>query len=344
MPYRERLGELDLADRLAPRVPELVTQVAFGFACTAAMIVTRWGVDLVAPIAGPYSLIYPAILIATLFGRWRAGLVCFLTSFAYAWYFTLPEIHSFTFAIAADKPRTVVNGASAIVILIFAELFRRAVHRAVSERRAELEARDLLLREIDHRVKNNFAIVSGLIDIQRRRESDDYVKEVLSRISTRVHNFATAHNELYARGIPGDAVNMDVYLPTLVKHLQKALFHSDRVAIVYRGAVVMMPRDRAVAVGLVVNELVTNAAKHAFPDDARGTIEVELNGDDEHWVLIVSDNGRGYPTNGAPGAGLGSDLILAFARTARAVFSRETPEIGTRVLLVADDSIDGESE
>lgn len=344
MPYTNRLGELDLADRLSARVPRLVTQVVFGLVCTLAMIVTRWVIDQFAPIAGPFSIIYPAILIATLFGRWRAGLVCLVTSFAYAWYYVLPETGSFAFANAEDQARTIVNGVSSSVIVIFAEVFRRAVRRAVAERRAEVEARDLLLREIDHRMKNNFAMVTSLIDIQRRREKDEYVKEVLGRISTRVHNFAAAHNELYAGARTGDTVDMNVYLSNLVRHLENALFSSDRVSMNFRGVTVRLPRDRAVAVGVVVNELVTNAAKHAFPEQRRGSIDVELNGDDDHWVLIVSDDGAGYVVPDGAESGLGSVLIPAFARSARATFRRETPEIGTRIILVADDGEDVSDE
>lgn len=340
MPYTNRLGELDLADRLSARVPRLLTQVVFGLICTLAMIITRMVIDVFAPIAGPFSIIYPAILIATLFGRWRAGLVCLVTSFAYAWYYVLPEVGSFAFTIPQDRARTIVNGAAASVIVIFAEVFRRAVRRAVAERREEIEARDLLLREIDHRMKNNFAMVTSLIDIQRRRENDEYVRDVLGRISTRVHNFAAAHNELYAGARAGDTVDMNVYLSNLVRHLENALFSSDRVSMKFRGVTVRLPRDRAVAVGVVVNELVTNAAKHAFPDQRRGTIEVELNGDDDHWVLIVSDDGAGYVAPEGAESGLGSALIPAFARSARATFRREAPEIGTRIILVADDGDD----
>jgi two-component sensor histidine kinase len=83
-----------------------------------------------------------------------------------------------------------------------------------------------------------------------------------------------------------------------------------------------MERDRAIAIGLIVNELVVNAAKHAFSDSANPTISVVLKENGAGWRLIVCDNGRGLPPDGEPSNGLGRGLIAALVRQIKGVLIR----------------------
>ncbi|MBI1187670.1 MAG: histidine kinase [Alphaproteobacteria bacterium] len=317
-PERQRLGELDIADALSRYLPALPTQIAFGIACAGAAIGARVVVDLIAPGAGPFSLIYPTILIATLFGRWQAGVTTLAISFLYAWYAVLPYPGSFAFEDPGDVSRTLVNAAASTVIMIFAELFRRAVRRAMDERAQESQARALLLRELDHRTKNNFAIVASLLDVQRRHVASDETREALGVAHARVLSFAAAHTALYSDLTDIGAVDMREYLQALIGNLSDALFLSGAVRIELDAAPLTLPRDRAVAIGLVLNEAVTNAAKHAYAPGESGVITVSFGSHDGRWRLAIRDDGRGMPQGAvaSSGSGLGGRLIAAFAQMA----------------------------
>ena len=124
----------DVADWCAGKVPAAVAEVLFGLACTAGFLGVRLGIDALAPTAGPFALIYLATLVSTLFGRWLSGLVTFVTTFAWTWYFLLPPLRSFRFNNSEDAARAVVNAVTVLVVLAFAEVFRRAVRSATRER------------------------------------------------------------------------------------------------------------------------------------------------------------------------------------------------------------------
>jgi PAS domain S-box-containing protein len=130
---KTRLVRFDILDQNAGKLPPFVAQFLFGLACAAATSVVRLGIDSISPSAGPFALIYPAVLLSTLYGRWRSGLVTYVTVFALAWFYVLPR-NSGTLLHPEDVSRMVVNLITALVILIFAELFRAQVRRATNQR------------------------------------------------------------------------------------------------------------------------------------------------------------------------------------------------------------------
>ena len=147
-----QLAQFDIVDRCAGKVPAAVAEVLFGLACTLGFLGLRFGVDVVAPTAGPYALIYPSTLISTLFGRWRSGLITFVTTFLWAWYFLLKPVHSFQFASAGEAARTAVNATAVLVVLVLADLFRRAVRSGVHQRDDALRHLQNLNAELEHKV------------------------------------------------------------------------------------------------------------------------------------------------------------------------------------------------
>jgi two-component sensor histidine kinase len=273
-------------------------------------------------------------MIATLFARWRAGLITLLLTFFYSWYALLPNENSFVLANPADGPRLIVVAVTTLLTLALADLFRAAVRRAALERQHELENRDLLLREIDHRMKNNFAIVASLLELQKRQEKSEEARNALAAASARVQSFSSAHRSLYSDGADIHSVDMRDYLKTLIEYLAEALFLTGRVNVRFKAESMAMPRDQAVSVGLVLNEVVTNAAKHAFVDNETGEIVIDFSNTPQGWRLEVSDNGRGISEAPAPGGGgLGSRLITAFAQKAGAEVIVERPIVGARIIV-----------
>lgn len=330
-----RLAEFDVADRLAPAVPAWLAQAGFGIACSAGFILVRAAIDSVAPTAGPFALGYPAILIGTMFGRWRAGLVAAAVTTLYAWFFLLPVRGSFTLVEATDGPRIAVNAAAYLLTIGFAERFRRAVRDASAERDRQIAERDLFLAEIEHRVKNNFALVASLLELQRRRAPDPATRDALGTALARVDSIARAHRHLY-RGGSTDRVDMRDYLTELCAALAEALSLRGAVTLRCEASPAAMPRDRAVPIGLIVNELVTNAVKHAFDGREQGSIHVRFAPEGSGWRMVVADDGVGMPAEtlayGRDG-GLGQRMMDAFARQADGRLYAESGPGGTRYTL-----------
>jgi two-component sensor histidine kinase len=331
------IRDLDLCDRLSPRIPVWATQIAVGVASTIACILVRRILDQVAPGAAPFALIYPAIILATLFARWFAGLVTATLTILLVWYFLFPVQFSFRFADRAGALSLIAVTVAAVITIVIAEIFRAAAHRAMRERDRQIADRDLFLAEFDHRMKNNFAIVAGLLDLQKRRTADPATAAALATAQMRVDSIARAHRHLYrGNGEPG-SVEMNDYLGDLCGALSESLFPRGDITLSCNSDTAAVPRDRAVSIGLVVNELVTNAAKHAFKGRETGQVVVAFrNQPGGGWILEVSDNGIGMPD--APVAtgndhGLGSRLIEAFARQAGGKVSADSDRTGTRVML-----------
>ncbi|AJP73794.1 sensor histidine kinase [Sphingomonas hengshuiensis] len=131
-------------------------------------------------------------------------------------------------------------------------------------------------------------------------------------------------------------VDIAAYLHELCAALAEALFLRGAIALNCDAEPATMPRDRAVTLGLIVNELVTNAAKHAFTDRETGTITVRFVSAEPGWRLIVADNGTGIPAERAPrpGSGLGQRLIDGFARQAGGTIDTRSGPKGTTVTVL----------
>jgi two-component sensor histidine kinase len=118
------------------------------------------------------------------------------------------------------------------------------------------------------------------------------------------------HRALY-RGANRDMVDFGVYLQDLCAAVTDAFIHDDRIGVTVEVEAVAMPVDTAIPLGMIVNELVTNAVKYAYPPPEKGSIEVRLRRDEDRLLLSVRDSGRGLPekTEERLGGGLGMKLI-----------------------------------
>ena len=141
-------------------MPLFLAQALFGLSCTGATIAVRLMIDVFVPMAGPYALIYPAVLISTLFGRWASGLWTYITTFILIWRAVLPHVGTGQTLSPAEFSRFVVNCVTVMVILIFAEIFRAAIRSALNERDAALAAvaeREAGLRELNNDLERRVA-------------------------------------------------------------------------------------------------------------------------------------------------------------------------------------------
>lgn len=159
-----------------------------------------------------------------------------------------------------------------------------------------LREREVLLQEVHHRVKNNLQIISSLISIQARQIDDAAARAALTDCKARVQTIAMIHEGLYQAKDFAD-VPFSRYARTLAQNI----FHasgtpSSRVALELEIEDVALSVDRAIPCGLILNELITNALKHAYPDGRGGVLRVALRKSQEEITLTVSDDGVGIRT------------------------------------------------
>jgi PAS domain S-box-containing protein len=182
--------------------------------------------------------------------------------------------------------------------------------------RATLQEKEVLLREIHHRVKNNMQVVSSLLAIQAEEVKNDQVRKALQENQQRIAAMAMIHETLYS-GQGSSAIDLSSYLKSLVHHFQQLYSGRVDVRIELELDQVELGIDQAAPCALIVNELITNAFKHAFPEGSEGTIQIKTHlANEREVVLEVSDDGVGLPADldlGNP-SGLGLRLVQGLIR------------------------------
>jgi two-component sensor histidine kinase/CHASE1-domain containing sensor protein len=222
----------------------------------------------------------------------------------------------------------VITGRTSRVELLVAQRTREleVSNRAVEEQRAELtrsnaelaaalNSKEILLRELHHRVKNNLQVIASLFSLQARYLPDARSREIFEESRNRVFSIALAHEKLYRSKDLG-RIDFSEYARNLIGHLHSMFGTASGVSLVTEIHEVMLPVETAIPCGLVINELLTNAFKHAFPAGRRGAIRVELREVGEaRWMVAVEDDGVGLPAGIALGKteSLGLDLVAILA-------------------------------
>jgi two-component sensor histidine kinase len=329
----KRLAEYDVSRPFLSHTAKLTAQVLFGIVCAFAMIGLREVLDLWAPVSGPFALVYPTVLLATLYGHWRAGLAALGVAFVWAWWFVLPVQFSFAFLDTNDPARVIINAVAALVVIGFAEVFRGAAHSTMEEIRAAAQRRLTLLAELEHRTKNNFALVASLLEMQKHQLRDPGLQGPLDDAVNRVRTFASAYSELALEQEEGSEVAMKPYIDLLIDRIERAAFGAN-VTVHREIEDIVLPREVGIAIGLYLNEALSNCAKYAFPEGAPGTVLVAFNTNGGEWTLVVEDDGIGAAMKGDhEQAGLGTSLMEAFAMQAGANQVATAPARGHRVEL-----------
>jgi PAS domain S-box-containing protein len=168
--------------------------------------------------------------------------------------------------------------------------------RAEDQIKASLKEKEVMLREIHHRVKNNLQVISSILNMQARAIKDEDMRAILLESKTRINSMALIHSQLC------ESENLsEIIMKRFVDKLLLRLLHSypvpdTKITPIVHGDECPLPISIAVPVGLVVNELLTNAFKHAFVNRKEGKIEVSLSASEKSVVsLTVSDDGVGFP-------------------------------------------------
>jgi len=215
------------------------------------------------------------------------------------------EDHIFTYrSIAADGRVVWIRDIVSVVIdekgnpvrLRGLFLDDTVLKTAEEKLRLSVKEKEVLMREIHHRVKNNMAVITSLQNLQANRLEDGSAKEALTESMNRIKSMSLVHEMIYERG---DLASMEVgdYLERMLAYISGSLsFPRDRVRLDVDIKHECQDLDMLIPMGLILNELVTNAVKHAFDDTSDGAIDVSLKCDDSgRIVLEVRDNGKGLP-------------------------------------------------
>jgi two-component sensor histidine kinase len=177
--------------------------------------------------------------------------------------------------------------------------------------KASLREKEVLLKEIHHRVKNNLQVISSLLNMQSHHLNDPKDVDVFRSSIDRVKSMARIHDRLYRSGSLSN-----IYFPAYINDLVRELFANystgKGIELDFNVDPISLTIDDAIPLGLIINELVSNALKHAFPGDRQGSITIDLHSEGKKTVLLVSDSGIGFPAdvNFADTQSLGMQLVV----------------------------------
>src|SRR6195952_1365172 len=204
---------------------------------------------------------------------------------------------------------------------------------ASRDRYAALAAeREVLLREVNHRVGNSLQIIASLLHLQASSSTQDDVKAALTNAMGRVAAVAQVHRRLYTSH-DLKSVLLNQYLEALLEDLRRSAEGNKMSRLTLKAEQVEIDPDRAVAIGIIVNELVMNAVKYAYPDGA-GPIHVELHGHGDDLELSSADDGGGLNVKTDPrSTGMGQRIVTAMAQKLDANVERDSAHTGTRIVL-----------
>lgn len=200
----------------------------------------------------------------------------------------------------------------------FATIFQDITERKSAEAgmKRALAEKEVLLREIHHRVKNNMQIISSLLDRERRKFPDGPARNVFDESRRRISVMSMVHELLY-RSDDISSVDLGDFARQLTSYLINAYSGESRNVMMRCSAgEVNISIDKAIPAGLVINELVSNACKHAFPERS-GAITIDVRRDDETVVITISDDGKGIAGNWRDHVGSGLTLVLGLVEQLR---------------------------
>lgn len=163
-----------------------------------------------------------------------------------------------------------------------------------SKIKSSLNEKEVLLKEIHHRVKNNMQIISSLISLQTDYADNEDTIKMFQDSKNRIRSMALIHEKLY-QSEDISLIDFSDYIESLAGRLLEVYGVGRRITLRVNAENIFLSIDSAIPCGLIINELVSNSIKHAFPDDEYGEVAIDMTGDNQKYVLTVADNGVGFP-------------------------------------------------
>jgi two-component sensor histidine kinase len=278
--------------------------------------------------SAPFAFVFVAVVGAAVLAGWRSGLLALLLAQLLAWFLIVDPAVSGIERLHNVGGFTVASLAQLMTLVIIA-LYQREVDRAWSRREAQVDLIHQALVEMDHRTTNNYQTVLSLVSAQAKH-AEPSVKEALEQFAGRIRAIAMASKQLAVSSDNLATVNTSNHLGELCGELRQGLTRPG-ISIECHLEDISLGADETTWLSILMNELVTNALKHAFPDDREGTISVALKRTINGIELTVADNGIGMkPASRSRGNGLGTRLIQTFTRQLGARHEVDSGKDGTR--------------
>lgn len=302
---------LDLRRRIRDNIA-----ARYGLAAALAVlaVLLRFGLNAVFPPGFPYVTFFPAIVVAVYLGGLGPGIFCAVLSGAAAWYFFIPPFTTFSF------DATVMVALAFYVFIVAVDIFfidgmRKALDQLEGEReryRDLAESRDLLYRELHHRVSNNLQVAGALLRLQGQGIADADARHALSQAGERIEVIARIQRELHNR--TGEPVPFRVFAEALLANAAAAA--GARVRLTIDGGEQPLHPDQATPVTLVMLESFNNALEHGFGEAGEGEVRVVLDQSGLTHLLTVSNDGAGPPSGFDPSQSksLGLRIVRAMAQ------------------------------
>ena len=286
--------------------------LAIGLAALAVLM--RFGLNAVFPPGFPYVTFFPAIVVAVYLGGLGPGVLCAALSGLAAWYFFIPPAFAFSF----DLSVLVALGFYAFVAAVeifFIDGMRTALDELEDEReryRELAESRDLLYRELHHRVSNNLQVAGALLRLQGQGVTDADARHALEQAGERIEIIARIQRELHDR--TGEPVPFRDFAEALLASAAAAA--GARVRLTLEGGEQPLHPDQATPVTLVMLESFNNALEHGFGEAGEGEVRVVLDQSGLTHRLTVSNDGKGPPADFDPdrSKSLGLRIVRAMAQ------------------------------
>jgi two-component sensor histidine kinase len=329
----KRILRSRLPERLSGRLPPLAVEVGVGLGLTMLMALARLALVPWTGEAAPFALVFVAIVGAALLAGWRSGLVALVAGQLLIWVFVMEPTGSFGAKDSAQVGALAMATLAQLLSLAIVTLYQHEIERAWSRRESQMGLLEKALKEIDHRTSNNYQTVLALVLAQAKSAREKGVKDALQQVADRIRAIASASRKLAVASEGLEQVRIAEHLQDLCVEIERGLARPG-IAVHCHFDDLVLDADDAVCVSILVNELVTNSLKHAFPDERAGTIEVSLAVSGDGLQLKVADDGVGLKAGGRTrGGGLGTRLIETFTRQLKARHEIESDPSGTRHLV-----------
>lgn len=321
-----------LPERFGGSVTPILIEIAIGTALPVLLAIIRYAFIPLTQDRAPYALVFLGVVGAAVLAGWRSGLLALAIGQALSWYFVASPESGWML----DTPRMAGLALATIaqlLMLTIIALYQREIDRAASQREAQLHLLDRALKEIDHRTGNNYQTVLALVLAQARRSTAQPVQEALQQVADRIRAIASASKKLAISAENLEEVRAGEHLRELCQEISRGLARPG-IDVECDFADVSLDAEKTICISILVNELVTNALKHAFPDDREGLIKVSLHPLNGHLELRIEDNGIGVTGSASTrGTGLGVRLVETFTRQLRADHAISPANHGTRHLI-----------
>ena len=191
-----------------------------------------------------------------------------------------------------------------------------------------LTEQSILMQEVHHRVKNNLSIVASLMNLQADKSNDEYHKQLFMECKNRLESIVTVHELIY-KAKSYTQLNFKDYLDQIIKHISSSYSSIKNVRIEKEIKDVNIDISTAVSLALIVNELITNAYKHAFNMIKEGVVEISLFENNKQVFLTIKDNGSGFDKTVVSKNSIGMDILNGLVEQISGTYQLTSSEKGT---------------